>query len=156
MDQNINFDKMDNSEKDIERYDQLENSQDVPDELKEVQDLDLWMKSLPLKEVGKNFTSTVIASAMLARKRHANFRILLWLMAFFAVLIAASFFMMGSGEPSMEPAFVDNLRNQSLEVLEMIADPRLRQLFLIIEGIICLVIIEKLVSSFRIIKHSAS
>lgn len=147
---------MDNTDKDIKRYDQLENGQDLPDDLKDIQDLDQWMKSLPLKEVGKNFTSTVIASAMLAKKRHTNFKILVWMMMFFAVLIAASYFLMGSGGSGVEPAFVDNLRNRSMEVLEMIADPRLRQLFLIIEGIICLVIVEKLVSSFRIIKHSVS
>ncbi|SMD33930.1 hypothetical protein SAMN04488029_1747 [Reichenbachiella faecimaris] len=144
---------MESNDKDIEQFDALESSRMVKD-LKDVQDLDQWMKSLPLKEVGTNFTSTVIASALLAKKRHANFKLLVWMMAFFAALIATSYFLMGSGAPGLEIRYLDQVRTQSMEVLDFIADPRLRQLFLIVEGVICLVIVEKLVSSFRIIKHA--
>ena len=145
---------MDSKEKDIEQFDALENSKMVK-ELKDIEDLDAWMKSLPLKEVGTNFTSTVIASAMLARKRNANFKILVWMMAFFAVLIAASYFLLGNSSTELEINYLDQLRNQSFQILDFLGDPRLRQLFLVVEGIICLVVIEKLVSSFRILRHAA-
>lgn len=145
---------MESNKKDIEQFDALENSKMVK-ELKDIQDLDEWMKSLPLKEVGTNFTSTVIASAMLAKKRSANFKLLVWMMVFFAVLITVSYFLMGSGEPGVELTYLDQVRTQSVQLLDFIADPRLRQLFLVVEGIICLVIIEKLASSFRILRHAA-
>lgn len=145
---------MESNDKDIEQFDALENSK-VENDLQNIQDLDEWMKSLPLKEVGTNFTSTVIASALLAKKRHANFKLLVWMMAFFAALIATSYFLMSSGAPEVEITYLDQVRRQSVQVLDFIADPRLRQLFLIVEGIICLVIVEKLASSFRILKHAA-
>ncbi|MEO9805638.1 MAG: hypothetical protein ABJF04_20425 [Reichenbachiella sp.] len=145
---------MDSTDKEIKQFEALENSDKISMDLKDIQDLDQWMKSLPLKKVGTNFTSTVIASALLAKKRHANFKILVWMMAFFGILIITSYFLMGSGEPSFEFTYLDNVREQSFKVLDIIADPKLRQLFLIIEGIICLVVIEKLVSSFRILRHS--
>ena len=145
---------MERNEKDIEHFDSLENN-NVPDELNDIQDLDEWMKSLPLKEVGTNFTSTVIASALLAKKRNVNFRLLVWLMLFFAVLIAASYFFIGTSEAALEITYLDQVKTRSLEMLDFLADPRLRQLFLVVEGIICLVIIEKLVSSFRILRHAA-
>ncbi|WP_420582353.1 hypothetical protein [Reichenbachiella sp.] len=145
---------MEGNEKDIEHFDSLENNS-VPDELSDIQDLDEWMKSLPLKEVGTNFTSTVIASALLAKKRNANFRLLIWLMVFFAMLIAASYFFIGTSGAELEITYLDQVKTRSLEMLDIIADPRLRQLFLVVEGIICLVIIEKLISSFRILRHAA-
>ncbi|MDW3212077.1 MAG: hypothetical protein ABJO02_02320 [Reichenbachiella sp.] len=145
---------MESNEKDIEQFDLLEKQKGV-EELKDIQDLDEWMKSLPLKEVGTNFTSTVIASALLAKKRHANFKLLVWLMVFFAGLIAASYFLIGSSGAELEITYLDQVKTQSLEMLDFMADPRLRQLFLVVEGIICLVIIEKLVSSFRILRHAA-
>jgi len=145
---------MESNEKDIEQFDLLEKQKGV-EELKDIQDLDEWMKSLPLKEVGTNFTSTVIASALLAKKRHANFKLLVWLMVFFAGLIAASYFLIGSSGAELEITYLDQMKTQSLEMLDFMADPRLRQLFLVVEGIICLVIIEKLVSSFRILRHAA-
>lgn len=145
---------MDCTDKDIEKFEALETNGELPDDLKDIQDLDEWMKSLPLKEVGTNFTSTVIASALLAKKRHANFKILLWMMGFFGVLITVSFLLMGNAESGLEFSYLDKVRTQSVQILELIADPKLRQLFLIIEGIICLVVIEKLVSSFRILRHS--
>ncbi len=145
---------MESNEKDIEQFDLLEKQKGVG-ELKDIQDLDEWMKSLPLKEVGTNFTSTVIASALLAKKRHANFKLLVWLMVFFAGLIAASYFLIGSSGAELEITYLDQVKTQSLEMLDFMADPRLRQLFLVVEGIICLVVIEKLVSSFRILRHAA-
>ncbi|MEO9965133.1 MAG: hypothetical protein ABJF11_05070 [Reichenbachiella sp.] len=145
---------MDHKEKDIENFDALEGRGDLSGDLKDIEDLDQWMKSLPLKEVGTNFTSTVIASALLAQKRHANFKILIWMMGIFGLLILSSYFLMGSGGEAMEFTYLDQVRIESLQFLEMLADPKLRQLFLIIEGIICLVVIEKLVSSFRILRHS--
>lgn len=143
-----------NKEKDIEQFDAVASDAKLSGDLGDIKDLDQWMKSLPLKEVGTNFTSTVIASALLARKRHANFRILLWMMGFFGLLILVSYYLMGTGSSGMELSYLNQVRNQSVEALEFISDPKLRQLFLIIEGIICLVVIEKLVSSFRILKHS--
>lgn len=145
---------MERNDKDIEHFDSLE-SNNVPDVLNDIQDLDEWMKSLPLKEVGTNFTSTVIASALLAKKRNANFRLLVWLMVFFGLLIAASYFFIGTSSASLEITYLDQVKTQSLEMLDLLADPRLRQLFLVVEGIICLVIIEKLISSFRILRHAA-
>ena len=145
---------MESNDKDIERFDALE-SNEAREELNDIQDLDEWMKSLPLKEVGTNFTSTVIASALLAKKRNANFRLLIWLMVFFAMLIAASYFVIGTSGAELEITYLDQVKTRSLEILDILADPRLRQLFLVVEGIICLVIIEKLVSSFRILRHAA-
>lgn len=154
MVETLNLKVMESNEKDIEQFDLLEKQKGV-EELKDIQDLDEWMKSLPLKEVGTNFTSTVIASALLAKKRHANFKLLVWLMVFFAGLIAASYFLIGSSGAELEITYLDQVKTQSLEMLDFMADPRLRQLFLVVEGIICLVIIEKLVSSFRILRHAA-
>lgn len=145
---------MERNEKDIEHFDSLEKN-NVPDELNDIQDLDEWMKSLPLKEVGTNFTSTVIASALLAKKRNANFRLLVWLMIFFAMLIAGSYFFIGTSGAELEITYLDQVKTQSIEMLDLLVDPRLRQLFLVVEGIICLVIIEKLISSFRILRHAA-
>lgn len=145
---------MESKEREIEQFDALENQKMVK-ELKDIQDLDEWMKSLPLKEVGTNFTSTVLASAMLAKKRNANFRLLVWMMVFFAALISVSYFLVGSGGSGSEITYLEQVRTQSLQALDFIADPRLRQLFLIVEGIICLVIIEKLASSFRILRQAA-
>ncbi|WP_456460458.1 hypothetical protein [Reichenbachiella sp.] len=154
MVETLNLKVMESNEKDIEQFDLLEKQKGVG-ELKDIQDLDEWMKSLPLKEVGTNFTSTVIASALLAKKRHANFKLLVWLMVFFAGLIAASYFLIGSSGAELEITYLDQVKTQSLEMLDFMADPRLRQLFLVVEGIICLVVIEKLVSSFRILRHAA-
>ncbi|WP_422361389.1 hypothetical protein [Reichenbachiella sp.] len=145
---------MERNDRDIEHFDSLENNTSS-EELNDIQDLDEWMKSLPLKEVGTNFTSTVIASALLAKKRNANFRLLVWLMMFFATLIAASYFFIGTSGAELEITYLDQVKTQSIERLDLLADPRLRQLFLVVEGIICLVIIEKLVSSFRILRHAA-
>ncbi|MEP2024336.1 MAG: hypothetical protein ABJH98_17165 [Reichenbachiella sp.] len=145
---------MDSNDKDIEQFDAIENGK-IANDLNDIQELDQWMKSLPLKEVGTNFTSTVIASALLAKKRNANFKILIWMMAFFASLIIASFFLIGSSGLEFELTYLDQVKMHSLDVLNLIADPKLRQLFLIIEAIICLVVIEKLVSSFRILRHAA-
>jgi len=146
---------MERNDKDIKAFDSLEERGDVSQDLKDIQDLDQWLKSLPLKEVGTNFTSTVIASALLAKKRHSNFKLLVWMMMFFGGLIAASSFLIGSGRPGLEVSYLDFVTTQSVVLLDFLSDPRLRQLFLILEGIICLVIIEKLVSSFRMLRHAA-
>lgn len=145
---------MERNDKDIEQFDLLENNNSI-EELKDIQDLDEWMKSLPLKEVGTNFTSTVIASALLAKKRNANFKLLVWLMVFFAALIGASYLFIGTSGVELEITYLDQVKTQSLELLDILSDSRLRQLFLVVEGIICLVVIEKLVSSFRILRHAA-
>lgn len=145
---------MERNDKDIEQFDLLENNNST-EELKDIQDLDEWMKSLPLKEVGTNFTSTVIASALLAKKRNANFKLLVWLMVFFAALIGASYLFIGTSGVELEITYLDQVKTQSLELLDILSDSRLRQLFLVVEGIICLVVIEKLVSSFRILRHAA-
>lgn len=138
----------------IENFEALEGGAELSGEFKDIQDIDQWMKSLPLKEVGTNFTSTVIASALLARKRHANFKILLWLMGFFCLLIVASYLLMNSPGAGSELPYLDSFRTQSVQVLDLLANPKLRQLFLIVEGIICLIVIEKIVGSYRIIRHS--
>jgi hypothetical protein len=78
------------------------NGLDSSDQLQDIKDLDEWILALPLKEVGTNFTSTVIASAMLAQKRQRNFKLLIWLIFFVGGPLTWSIYLMGSLEPITE------------------------------------------------------
>ena len=151
---------MENEKQDIRNYDALENAIDPntqTDELKEIADLDLWMKSLPLKKVGKNFTSTVIASAILAQKRHTNFKLLIWAITILVMLTIGSYWLLGVTmqdikEISYISEGVDIFSRSIFNLIEIFSSTKTRQLFLMIEGILFLVVAEKVVSSFQIIK----
>ena len=141
---------------DEKKFDTLESnelgSEDLSGELGDIKNLDKWMKSLPLKNVGIDFTATVVASAMLAQKRHSNFKLLVWMIAFFAILTIGSYWVLSGESSSIGPVFFDKAFDGIGSAFDVFSDPRTRQLFLVVEGVLCLVVLEKIVSSFRMIK----
>ena len=141
---------MKNNTSDQSKYDGLDSS----DPSEELKDLDEWILALPLKEVGTNFTSTVIASALLAQKRQRNFKLIVWLMVFFGALITCSIFLVNTMDTSMDLSYLNKAVSATSGFLDLIANPRMRQLFLVVEGMLCLVVLEKITSNFRLLKRA--
>ena len=152
----IKFEEMESDKKDIRQFDLLEKS-DIPEdkELAAIKKMDGLVGGISMKEVRSDFTSWVILSAIVLAKRKANSRILYWLIGVFCVMSILSFFIFPTGSEITTPEFVPIVFDQLGKYLAVFEDPKLKQFLIIAEGIICLVILEKIVSSYKYFKHPA-
>jgi len=142
--------------KDIRHFDLLEKSSFSEDkELIDIKKMDGLMGGISIREISSDFTSRVVRSAIILAKRKANLRILYGLMGAFSALSLLLYVLLPSGSEIATPEFVPMIFDQIGKYVAVFANPKLKQFLLIAEGIICLVIVEKIVSSYKFFRHPA-
>ena len=146
---------MESNDKDIKKFDLLESSdQPMDDELRAIKKMDGWISKLSGATLGGEFTSRVMMSAMLAKKRKTNLKIISWLMAVFVLIAALSFMLFPFSQETTLPTQMIQVYEQMDGYIGYLTDPKMKQFLLVLEGIVCLVILEKIISSFKLVKHS--
>lgn len=156
-----------NKEKDIAHFDWLEKNLDDPSKqmdglseqekevLNSVSALDDMMLRQPVEHVSDGFRERLMTSVAAVKTSKSRIRMFSWLFVLFFLLIGLSWLFASVQENIATPTYVDQFADRFSSLLGMIADPRFKQIFLISEGIICLVILEKIVSSLRFFKFPA-
>ncbi|PIB36046.1 hypothetical protein BFP72_11895 [Reichenbachiella sp. 5M10] len=110
--------------------------------------LDQWMRSLTLPEAGLGFTQEVVAAAMLAKKRQISRRILMGVLLF--ILMAGTLCVWAVQDGSSLQLSPDVLHLVSWLSFDLSIDWNGLSFtaFLILEGVLFLLMIEKVTSSY--------
>jgi len=152
-----------NEDKDIEKFDAIANQSfsknDKADKglLKSIDAMDQVMRKTNSFEVSANFTERLIYDAMHLKSNHSKNRIIRLLgFIFLPIITICAIIILGSSATVESPAMVTQTLEKFNSLLQFTSDPKVQQLFLISEGIILLIIIEKIASSYRFIRHSAN
>ena len=149
--------------KDIEKFDALENKT-PKSTLKEdhnlmvsIKSLDHLMQSNNTYEVSSSFTKNLIYQALNPKQNVSNSKIIKLLAFIFLpiIIVSISVVLLNSGTIE-SPAVVTQILEKFNVIVQFTTDPKVQQFFLISEGIILLIIIEKIASSYRFYRHSAN
>ena len=147
--------------KEIEYFDKLQdgdlNASDQSDRkeeamLRSIAALDKIMKSEPLETTGLSFADRLITDWKRTNPNKSRFRLFGLMITFFGILIIISWLFAQGQQAITTPSYLNQIFDQMGSVMSMITDPRFKQIFLISEGIICLVILEKIISGYRFFK----
>lgn len=115
---------------------------------KELEELDDWIKSLPIRKVGEDFTATVMTSALLMQKRNKSMRYVVGALVFFLGLGVCGFVL----TPSLDNQPLQTWPSSVLDWRGYLFDSSTLQVFLMIEAVLSLIIIDKLFFYYKLIK----
>lgn len=151
------------SENDIERFDSLESGNFKSDKKEEkallmsISGLDKIMSNQNLTEVSSDFTERLLSAALKIKSRPSNGKIFrLLILIFLPIIIISTIIVYLSTGSAENPIIVTQTLDKFNQLLQFASDSKVQQLFLIGEGIILLVIVEKIASSYRIFKHPSN
>jgi len=140
------------TEKEIKIFDALEKNDFSKNGnkalLKSISALDSFMKNQPIEEVSPNFSKHLLADVLKLKSTSNRMLWLLGLIFLPIILISIAIVYFSTGVVD-NPIYITQIVERFYSLLQLISDPKVKQLFLICEGIILLVIIEKVVSSFN-------
>lgn len=156
--------KTDEEKKEIAYFDELENfkadratSENLAEEkglLHSIAALDNIMTQNPLENAGPTFVDSLVLSLSKAKRRKSIYRMFAFVFGIFAIMIGISWFWAMGEQDITTPLYLNNVVEKFNTTLSFISDPRFKQMFLISEAIVCLVIVEKIVSGYRMFKFS--
>jgi len=149
---------MDNVNNEIEQFDLLAQSgsnESLDEELLSIRQFDVLMRNQQLnKTVSKDFTSQVLFDVFKAKRRKSRNR-------FFALLSLATatpllLIIVLSTPHSWETLSIPSVNQLLDQWLSYFENPQMKQLFIVLEAIFCLLIIDKFFFSRANIKPSMS
>ena len=144
--------------KDIKNFDALENNSfpkaDNSDSeiLKSISALDNIMIEQNIEEVSTNFADKLILEVLNSTPAKTKiFKLLSFV--FIPIILVCVAIIYFNGGTIESPVLVTDTLEKFNSLLQFTSNPKVQQLFLICEGIILLVIIEKVTSSYRMYKQ---
>ncbi|UXP32645.1 hypothetical protein N6H18_01510 [Reichenbachiella agarivorans] len=108
--------------------------------------MDQWMKQLPIETVTDDFTNRVVSAAVLRKKRKTNLRILIVMLILLVFTMGLCVFMLGGTAVDNPTSYLDMTRNWVKPYFSGLVGIVSVEIFLMIEGVLFLLVLEKVVS----------
>ncbi len=147
---------MEANEDDIKKFDTLEGSGDLTDsELQAIRQTDTMMRGAVKPGLSLEFTRRAVSSAIIAKRRKSRNRFIAWVSAIaigLVVLIVALALPSSSGSPATD---LPQLEVPISLISDFFSNEKFRQLFLISEAIILLLIVDQLVGKRSFFRPSS-
>ncbi|MFY0625478.1 MAG: hypothetical protein JXR07_04230 [Reichenbachiella sp.] len=147
---------MKNFEDDITNFDALENSNlnALNEELQNIRKIDEMMTNIEDINLKPDFTASVVQSALMAKRKKSRFWFFATLLGSSLAIIAVIWFSISLGPTVSSAEYLPNAMNHFGTIMEWLANPKVKQLLIISEAIVLLLIVDKIFSRFRSISVS--
>lgn len=122
-------------------------------ESKELQWLDQWMDQLPSEEVSHDFTMQIVADAYSRKRKRSNRRIMIGVLSVLLIGLSLCLYYL-PGLVSVEGlSFSENMSEQLIQWSEGWALGISFEVLLVIEGLLVLLLMERLLRRMRFFRH---
>lgn len=147
---------MKDSKKDIENFDRLQEGEGLSDELLAIQNVDEFLSESKPTGLSSNFTSMVISSAVAHKRKKSRFGFFGILFGIMFAILAVLWASLSPNEASAQsPEYLPLIMNHVESLLNVFSDPKVKQLLIIVEAIILLLLVDQIFNRFRNISTSA-